>query len=921
MSTFPSVESAIDGELATRRGMKVEYWILILACALRIGLDISDLELGVSLSLSYCLPAVAAWIAHRHGATVLWPMLLIGLLPRISVSLPFGSVSLGLGLVECLAAVAIGWFAASPAQYAAASSTAWLRAGWRWPALTAVAVWAMSTMVGLPFRAPWAPGSLAALSIPAVVVVLVAVDWRRAAALAHDLLPRHAVSVAQLWACLVALALVASASFSPADPLHVGIGSVAANSIVPMACFIGILLKWVDPKRLLLTLFACALLVEPLLNPLARLPGIRIPFHSQWLVMVPAVCAVLLAQEVAALKVAAGGGWRRVKVALVLTTVWFVWPALNQGSIGPNGPMLWVLAGAAFLAGVEWRGKALFAVPVGILLGYLLSALAWQASPEDRLWNLLIELGTITLPFSLFGVITRRNIDRRSGGAQAFGASLVDVSALAAVVQRLDHSATLRAFGVLFGPMLLVLHLSGAFKLESLAANGDPGIAFGVLLNYALLLLTPLGFVVLDWIKRQPSLRALSAGSAALIGSLGVGAIGAVIGVMPKLVDVNASDKVTALWLLAATAASLAALMVVWLVGVGHRLLLGCSAVASMITIVGCIRVVMALQAEGEALTPVLVTIAVLVLVAVWVVRAVTLRVVLAENRPRDLMLGTVQAGIWVRLAALSGLPAILWRRSAWREPSFYAFALARPLVYLGGAWLNGAVVAAAVVLALGHAAFVGGKCLAARAIWKPGSEADARPPILFLRGFDDDQFTFKRPSWQLPWRWFDFWSFRRNADEVLVDEAAQYGPVVALGRPGETARPFGGMRHYADHKDWQNVVETTAARARTIVLAAGDSEGLHWEIDLLRRRGLLDRTVLLFQPNESASNRDTLTRLLGSEGAASHLEVPAGLRMVALLPRAGLLVARIPTASAYVAALRAHLQGYDASTLRSVLD
>ena len=35
----------------------------------------------------------------------------------------------------------------------------------------------------------------------------------------------------------------------------------------------------------------------------------------------------------------------------------------------------------------------------------------------------------------------------------------------------------------------------------------------------------------------------------------------------------------------------------------------------------------------------------------------------------------------------------------------------------------------------------------------------------------------------QIPWlaRWLDLWSFRQNLDEAMVDELAQFGPVVAL--------------------------------------------------------------------------------------------------------------------------------------------
>ena len=46
---------------------------------------------------------------------------------------------------------------------------------------------------------------------------------------------------------------------------------------------------------------------------------------------------------------------------------------------------------------------------------------------------------------------------------------------------------------------------------------------------------------------------------------------------------------------------------------------------------------------------------------------------------------------------------------------------------------------------------------------------------------------------------------------EAMIDEIAQYGPVVALGMPGEKKIPFGAMRYYSTHEDWQKIVTETA--------------------------------------------------------------------------------------------------------------
>jgi hypothetical protein len=316
-----------------------------------------------------------------------------------------------------------------------------------------------------------------------------------------------------------------------------------------------------------------------------------------------------------------------------------------------------------------------------------------------------------------------------------------------------------------------------------------------------------------------------------------------------------------------------------------------------------------------------------MVLVAAWWVRAVRLRLVLAEDHPRALLYGALPPGrFWVRIGALLGLPSSMWSRSAFRRPAAWCFLLARPVVYAGAEVLRSSGPLALMVVAAGHGLFVWGKRQAAALPWRPQADADdPRAPVLFLRSFEDDQFDFPRALWQLRLRWFDLWSFRRNVDEAMVDEVAAYGPVVALGRPGETQAPFGAQRHYASHADWQDVVICTARRARAIVLVAGESPGLRWEFDLLRREQLLERTVLLLHPGPSraASNRRALAWLLGDEAHADRLLASGSGAPVALWhAESGPYLLRVdrPSAAAYVVALRAHFQRVEAVALASVL-
>ena len=80
----------------------------------------------------------------------------------------------------------------------------------------------------------------------------------------------------------------------------------------------------------------------------------------------------------------------------------------------------------------------------------------------------------------------------------------------------------------------------------------------------------------------------------------------------------------------------------------------------------------------------------------------------------------------------------------------------------------------------------------------------------------------------------------------------------------------------------------------------------------MLRREGLIDRTLLLFRPGpeDAATNRRALEAFFTGVKAATDAD--DGRRMVALLQTESgpaMLTARQNIAGAYVAAIRAHFQ------------
>ncbi len=526
---------------------------------------------------------------------------------------------------------------------------------------------------------------------------------------------------------------------------------------------------------------------------------------------------------------------------------------------------------------------------------------------------------------------------------------IVDITRISTVVRRLDVAATLKAFFALLGPFLVVWNVSMlryAYQVVSLQYPDDWSdldddflTAGFVLLSATLATLAPLGFIVTDWAARRPTSRYLSVITGSLLGALGCMLVGAMVGSIAVGLEENTEPLigpsvatevlVAASVLLVATAA--------WMATSSRRvewLLAGVVALPLVAAIgVGLHMLWVEDELASAQKLEFLLLLVAIALWSWWLVRAVFLRLVLSGGCPRTILLGAFhRRGFWVRMAFLVGLPSSMWSLRAMASIAFWPLIVARPVVYLGVAWWIGWVSFADAdplqstlggigLIVVGHLLFYAGKRLAARAIWKPGEESDGRAPILFLRSFQDDQLSFRRPVWDLARHWLDLWSFRRNADEMLIDEIAQYGPVVALGRPGEQGIPFGAMRHYATHDTWQALIVDTARRAAAIIIVAGDTEGVRSEFDLLAREKLTSKAVVLFRPGADALelNRRVLATALHTLRADARFEFPPHRQPVALLDSAGtplLLTAAKPAAAAYLIAIRAHFQHIDAVQL-----
>lgn len=102
----------------------------------------------------------------------------------------------------------------------------------------------------------------------------------------------------------------------------------------------------------------------------------------------------------------------------------------------------------------------------------------------------------------------------------------------------------------------------------------------------------------------------------------------------------------------------------------------------------------------------------------------------------------------------------------------------------------------------------------------------DPRPPVVYLRQFiADDRMDVE-----------SVFGVDSSLEQSLVRVLSAIGPVIALTRPGERLPPPGAARQAASNEEWQQVIEGWLREAKLVVLIAGSSENVSWEIGRCRQ-------------------------------------------------------------------------------------
>jgi hypothetical protein len=128
--------------------------------------------------------------------------------------------------------------------------------------------------------------------------------------------------------------------------------------------------------------------------------------------------------------------------------------------------------------------------------------------------------------------------------------------------------------------------------------------------------------------------------------------------------------------------------------------------------------------------------------------------------------------------------------------------------------------------------------------------QSDPRAPCLLLRSFADDGMRRPLSAAQAVLRGLV------TLEDSLAELLWAYGPVIAIGKPGERTPPVGAAREYVPHETWRERVRELATRSRLLFVILGPTPGIAWELRTILEAGWLERTVLWMPPVPPAEAR-----------------------------------------------------------------
>ncbi|MBX9747630.1 MAG: hypothetical protein K2X34_12060 [Hyphomonadaceae bacterium] len=87
--------------------------------------------------------------------------------------------------------------------------------------------------------------------------------------------------------------------------------------------------------------------------------------------------------------------------------------------------------------------------------------------------------------------------------------------------------------------------------------------------------------------------------------------------------------------------------------------------------------------------------------------------------------------------------------------------------------------------------------------------------------------------------------------EPIVAQVIRQYGPFIAIGQPGTLRRDGAALSYHSD-VEWRAAIEADMKSAAAIIAVAGLTSGLEWEMSTIRERGYLNKTIILFPPEDA---------------------------------------------------------------------
>jgi hypothetical protein len=140
----------------------------------------------------------------------------------------------------------------------------------------------------------------------------------------------------------------------------------------------------------------------------------------------------------------------------------------------------------------------------------------------------------------------------------------------------------------------------------------------------------------------------------------------------------------------------------------------------------------------------------------------------------------------------------------------------------------------------------------------------DARPPVLYLRSFNQESQYFVIGDKSEYGRYAKSFQaviassyqkigipFEAYLSDALTESI---GPFIALGGPEDYLAAEGAVRTYAKDTEWMDLLDQLARRCACIVAEVGKSANLRWEFEHLRHEGLQPKLFVVTQHSHEGS-------------------------------------------------------------------